>query len=221
MPARDPFSSEDEQRLLALLPALRFRDQALILVGLDTGFRARELGAMEIRHALDEHGEVRHRLTLERRHLKHGRGAYRAKIRSRSVPLSVRARAALERYLADRRERSQDMGASEAREGLGPNEPLFLARGRRNSEPDGLSIWQINRIVKDTAARAGCSPDAHFGSHSLRKSFARRVYERSGHDINLTRVALGHSSIQSTVRYLSVSSSTVDAVLLSMADTAA
>ncbi len=188
MPARDPFSPDDEQRLLALLPTLPLRDQALILVGLDTGFRARELGAMEVRHAIDESGQVRHRLTLERRHLKHGRGAYRAKVRSRIIPLSARARAALERYLVDRRER----GA------LPPSEPLFPARG----QDAGLSIWQINRIVKDAAERAGCSADAHFGSHSLRKSFALRVYERSGHDLNLTRVALGHSSIVTTQRYL-------------------
>lgn len=188
MPARDPFSPDDEQRLLALLPTLPLRDQALLLVGLDTGFRARELGAMEIRHALDEHGNVRQRLTLERRHLKHGRGTYRAKVRSRVIPLSARARTALERYLVDRRER----GA------LAPSDPLFLSRGRLM----GLSIWQINRIVKDAAERAGCSADAHFGSHSLRKSFALRVYERSGHDLNLTRVALGHSSIMTTQRYL-------------------
>lgn len=187
-----------------VLPTLRLRDQALLLVGLDTGFRARELGAMEIRHALDEHGNVRQRLTLERRHLKHGRCVYRAKIRSRSIPLSARARAALERYLAERRE---NRAGREGREEIGPNEPLFPARsrrrgrataGERESGREGLSIWQINRIVKDAADSAGCSPDAHFGSHSLRKSFALRVYEKSGHDINLTRVALGHSSILST-----------------------
>lgn len=207
MPSRDPFSNDDEQRVLALLPTLPLRDQALILVGLDTGFRARELGAMEIRHALDAEGQVRHRLTLERRYLKHGRGAYRAKIRSRSVPLSPRCRAALEAYLAERRRAGV----------LAPADPLILGRA------GGLSVWQINRIVKTTAARADCSPDAHFGSHSLRKSFALRVYQKSGHDINLTRLALAHSSIVTTQRYLSSSgaSGALDALLKSMTDTAA
>ncbi len=210
MPARDPFTSDDEQRLLAALPQLPLRDQALILVGLDTGFRARELGAMEIRHVVDEHGHVRQRLTLERRHLKHGRGAYRDKVRSRVVPLSARARAVLEQYLA----------ARSARGVPAPSDALFPARGTRGRQ--GISIWQVNRIVKDAASRAGCSPDANIGSHSLRKSFAARIYARSGHDINLTRAALGHSSILTTQRYLATpQGDALEAVIRSLAETAA
>lgn len=187
MPARDPFTTDDEQKLLATLPALPLRDQALLLVGIDTGFRARELGAVTLRHVLDETGAVREKLVLERRHLKHGSGLYRHKIRSRAVPLTARSRQALQRYLAVR------LGKA----AVDPHAPLFLSR-----TGGGLSIWQINRLVHAFARRAGCPADRHYGSHSLRKTFARRVHEACGRDINLTRVALGHASVLVTQRYL-------------------
>jgi integrase len=82
-----------------------------------------------------------------------------------------------------------------------------------------MSIWQINRVVHAVADCAGCSPDRLFGSHSLRKSFAQRVHAACGRDINLTRVALGHSCVSVTQRYLRVDQSDVDAAILAL-DTA-
>lgn len=39
-------------------------------------------------------------------------------------------------------------------------------------------------------------------THSFRKFYATELYERSGHDIELVRRALQHSSVQTTQRYL-------------------
>jgi site-specific recombinase XerD len=43
---------------------------------------------------------------------------------------------------------------------------------------------------------------ARYSVHDLRHAFAVRVYEKSGHDLHATKRALGHTSIQTTERYL-------------------
>lgn len=51
------------------------------------------------------------------------------------------------------------------------------------------------------------------GTHSFRKLFSIRLYEVSGHDTELVREILQHSSLETTQRYLRVSSERVDAAL--------
>ena len=52
------------------------------------------------------------------------------------------------------------------------------------------------------------------GTHSMRKTLARRVYEGSGKDLMKTQKALGHSRITSTVSYLSFDEKDLDDILL-------
>jgi integrase len=51
-------------------------------------------------------------------------------------------------------------------------------------------------------------------SHSLRKTWARRLYELSGHDILLVRDGLGHSSVDITQRYLTTKRERLDEMVL-------
>lgn len=51
------------------------------------------------------------------------------------------------------------------------------------------------------------------GTHSFRKFFAGRIYEASGHDTELVREILQHGSLETTQRYLRVTSERVDAAL--------
>jgi len=51
-------------------------------------------------------------------------------------------------------------------------------------------------------AAAGLDPAAPWGTHSLRKTFCRRIYEASGHDLVLTKAAMGHAHLSTTERYL-------------------
>lgn len=51
------------------------------------------------------------------------------------------------------------------------------------------------------------------GTHSFRKFFATRIYESSDHDTELVRQLLQHESMETTQRYLRVSSERVDAAL--------
>lgn len=51
-------------------------------------------------------------------------------------------------------------------------------------------------------------------THSFRKKFALDLYDRSGHDIDLVRIALQHSSVTTTQVYLKRSDAQVEAALL-------
>lgn len=70
--------------------------------------------------------------------------------------------------------------------------PLFPGREGRP-----LTARQVNRRLCHWAARAEI---ASLSSHSLRHSFATRLYSETG-DILVTQAALGHRSVASTVLY--------------------
>jgi excisionase family DNA binding protein len=53
-------------------------------------------------------------------------------------------------------------------------------------------------------------------THSMRKTFADRVYEALGRDIFRTQKALGHRNINSTVQYLSFKEQDIEAAILGM-----
>ena len=82
-----PLSPDDENHALRAMKKFSLRDQALVLVGLNTGFRIIELLSLEVGQVW-ENGAVRPRVTITRRKLKGGRGRRRKSIVSRSVPLN-------------------------------------------------------------------------------------------------------------------------------------
>ena len=78
---------------------------------------------------------------------------------------------------------------------------LFAGRG---DTARGLTTRQYARLVREWVASIGLDP-AKFGTHSLRRTKAVLIYRRAG---NLRAVQLflllGHSKIESTVRYLGI-----------------
>jgi len=65
-----------------------------------------------------------------------------------------------------------------------------------------LSTRQYARLVSDWVALAGLDP-ALFGTHSLRRTKATLIYRRTG-NLRAVQLLLGHTKIESTVRYLGV-----------------
>ena len=62
-----------------------------------------------------------------------------------------------------------------------------------------LSESGIYNLVKDVTKRAlGYS----ISPHKLRSTFITLYYEASGHDIEATRLAVGHENIETTSRYI-------------------
>jgi len=77
----------------------------------------------------------------------------------------------------------------------------FLFAGRGNAER-GLTTRQYARLVQEWVASIGLDP-AKFGTHSLRRTKAVLIYRRTG-NLRAVQTLLGHSKIESTVRYLGI-----------------
>ena len=75
---------------------------------------------------------------------------------------------------------------------------LFAGRGYRA----GLTTRQYARLVQEWVASIGLDP-AKFGTHSLRRTKAVLIYRRTG-NLRAVQLLLGHSKIESTVRYLGI-----------------
>lgn len=81
----------------------------------------------------------------------------------------------------------------------GPGDVLFAARGSANRP---LTTRQYARLVSQWAASIGLDPSA-YGTHSLRRTKATQIYRRTG-NLRAVQLLLGHTKIESTVRYLGV-----------------
>jgi integrase len=76
---------------------------------------------------------------------------------------------------------------------------LFESRGR----PDHcISTRQYSRLVSSWIGRIGLDPRL-FGTHSLRRTKATLIYRRTG-NLRAVQLLLGHTKIESTVRYLGI-----------------
>jgi integrase len=78
----------------------------------------------------------------------------------------------------------------------------FLFAGRKDDDLRGLTTRQYARLVHDWVASVGLDP-AKFGTHSLRRTKAVLIYRRTG-NLRAVQLLLGHSKIESTVRYLGI-----------------
>jgi integrase len=88
---------------------------------------------------------------------------------------------------------------------LNPDLPLFVSRvGDEEGRAQPLSSERARVITQRMFAKAGIDDDGRLGTHTLRKTWARRVYEASGKDIMVLRDALGHSDVSISQRYLEV-----------------
>ena len=63
---------------------------------------------------------------------------------------------------------------------------------------DGLSDWAIWSVVEQAAKKIGIE---RFGAHDLRRTCAK-LCRKAGGDLEQIKFLLGHSSIQTTERYL-------------------
>jgi integrase len=77
----------------------------------------------------------------------------------------------------------------------------FLFNGRKG--PNGcLTTRQYARLVSKWVSNCGLDPSL-FGTHSLRRTKATMIYKRTG-NLRAVQLLLGHTKIESTVRYLGI-----------------
>jgi integrase len=84
---------------------------------------------------------------------------------------------------------------------IGKRPGEFMFTGRCGS---GRSITtrQYARLVSEWIASIGLDPHL-FGTHSLRRTKASLIYRRTG-NLRAVQILLGHTKIESTVRYLGI-----------------
>jgi integrase len=121
----------------------------------------------------------------------HGYAVDRATVRQNKTGVPVRfeiteqTRHAIDEHLAASRKRPGD----------------FLFRGRRG-KGRCLSTRQYARLLSEWIASIGLDPSL-FGTHSLRRTKATLIYRRTG-DLRAVQLLLGHTKVESTVRYLGI-----------------
>ncbi len=183
-----PLTEPEERALLRVVRKLEPRDRALVTGQLLTGFRISEVLSLTVGSVCRD-GHIASKIGIAPRNMKGGYGT------TRWVPVLPefeRALASLLHNLGRRYELSADL-------------PLFLSR---QDDTDGnaraITRERAHKIVKEAFARAGITDDGRLGTHSLRKTFARKVYAHAGKDLMVLKKALNHSSIAITQRYLEV-----------------
>jgi len=128
--------------------------------------------------------------------------------KSRTLPPTATPLSA--RQSAKRRPAGQYGSRSQNKPGKRLTNYLRLANRKRGEflfaaqrQPDqGLSTRQYARLLADWIRGIGLD-SCMFGTHSLRRTKATLIYRRTG-NLRAVQLLLGHTKIESTVRYLGI-----------------
>ncbi len=195
-----PFT-EPEYLLLSqhFAAARRTRDRLLLVLGCATGYRIQELLSLTVGQVWDG-ADVVKEITVARRDLKGGRGAYKRAVKGRRVPLSEAVRGAVRDHLT----------------AIGPGEAARFLFATGRSHGAGMNRSQAFRVLVDACTACGIDT-TRISTHSLRKTFVGRCYAASGRDLIKTQRAVGHSSPITTARYLETDTADLDRLVLTLA----
>ena len=158
------------------------RNRGLFMLGVSTGGRISELLNLQIGDVY-QNGTPVTDLLFEKSIVKGGEV-------SRAVPVNRDGRHAIDQLVDWHRLHYQNTEESR---------PLFPSRHHSGSVP--MHRQTAHDILKKAFIAAGLN--GKLATHSLRKSFAQRVYNKSG-DIYLVQELLGHRNISTTQKYLGV-----------------
>jgi len=154
--------------------AKKYRDLALFNVAIDSKLRGCDLVKLKIEE-IAPNGQCFDRVTIRQR--KTGQPV--------KFELTESARQAVEKHLSTRSQIE--------------NLYLFPGRDRKSSH---LTTRQYSRLVSQWISNIGLD-DSIYGTHSLRRTKATIIYRRTG-NLRAVQLLLGHTKIESTVRYLGV-----------------
>jgi integrase len=152
----------------------RLRDLALFNLAIDSKLRGCDVVALRV-DDIAPHGYAQDRATV--RQQKTGRPV--------KFEITDHTRQAIDEYLR----------AS----GKKPGDLMFTGR---KGPTQCLTTRQYARLVSNWIESIGLDP-LQFGTHSLRRTKATLIYRRTG-NLRAVQLLLGHTKIESTVRYLGV-----------------
>lgn len=152
----------------------RTRDLALFNLAIDSKLRGCDVVSLKVEDVAP-HGNTIDRATVRQR--KTGRPV--------KFEITEQTRLSVDAHLETNRKEPRD----------------FLFTGRRGPER-GLTTRQYARLLSEWIAGIGLDPSL-FGTHSIRRTKATLIYKRTG-NLRAVQLLLGHTKIESTVRYLGV-----------------
>ena len=152
----------------------RSRDLALFNLAVDSKLRGCDLVRLRVRDVAP-HGYAIDRATVRQR--KTGRPV--------KFEITEQTRQSIDDYLENREKEADDY--------------LFIGRHGRDSN---LTTRQYARLLSGWITSISLDPSM-FGTHSIRRTKATLIYKRTG-NLRAVQLLLGHTRIESTVRYLGV-----------------
>ena len=152
----------------------RTRDLALFNLAIDSKLRGCDVVALKVED-IAQNGYCADRATVRQR--KTGRPV--------RFDLTEQTRQAVDDYIRMAGKKSGEF--------------MFTARRRQQ---DSMTTRQYARLLSEWIASIGLDPHL-FGTHSLRRTKATLIYRRTG-NLRAVQLLLGHTKIESTVRYLGI-----------------
>ena len=168
----------------AFTGVFEIRNRGLFMLGVSVGGRISELLALRIGDVYQNSAPVTS-LHFDKSIVKGGEV-------SRAVPVNADGRAAIEMLIEWHREVYQSTEK---------DQPLFPSRKKLGGQLQPMKRKGAHIVLKIAFEAAGLN--GKLATHTLRKSFAQRVYTQTG-DIYMVQELLGHQNSQTTQRYLGV-----------------
>ena len=163
------------------------RNRSLFMLGVSVGGRISELLALKVNDVW-QNGKTVKDLLFDLSIVKGSEV-------SRAVPVNIDGRHAIENLIAWHKNLFGE---------ISPSRPLFPSR-------KGRGLKAMTRIAAHDALKTAFEAaglNGKLGTHSLRKSYAQRLYEQTN-DIYAVQEMLGHKSVVTTQRYLGVNYASV------------
>jgi len=164
------------------------RNRSLFLLGVSIGGRIDELLSLTVGDVWQNDKPVKDVL--------YDKSIVKGGETSRAVPLNADGRAAVLDIMAWHTERAGLLGA------VDPDTPLFVSRVKnKDGTPKRMTTQAGSDALMAAFEKAGLS--GKLGTHSMRKSFAQRLYSQTN-DIFVVQEMLGHKNVATTQKYLGV-----------------
>ena len=178
-----PLDNDEIRRVSGCFTGMyEIRNSGLFMLGVSTGGRISELLGLRVGDVYQNKKPVSDLL--------YSKSIVKGGEVSRSVPVNADGRKAIDAVVNWHRQHYRSVASKR---------PLFPSRHNAGTVP--MHRQTAHAILKTAFIEAGLN--GHIATHSLRKSFAQRLYDKTG-DIYLVQELLGHRNISTTQKYLGV-----------------
>lgn len=173
------------------------RNRGLFMLGVSIGGRISELLALTVGDVY-QNGQPVSDLQFDKNIVK-------GKENARTIPVNSDGRKAIESLIAWHREHAR-FGLFED---IPPTRPLFPSQ-----KGDAVKRQAAHKILEKAFVAAGLN--GKLATHTLRKTFAQRLYQQRDVDIYMVMELLGHKNVATTQAYIGVNYITAQAAVEAM-----